>query len=149
MGMSVSPLHRHFRSLAALCVLSIAGCNGSADVSSMPSPPAPNGQSIFQTGKDSRGVQIVAQRPLYHSCSACHRADGSGGMRLPSGAVSADLRHGSLVVGQKHPYTLATLERAISTGVDNQGQRLNAAMPRWKLSKQDLHDVALYVLSLR
>lgn len=73
--------------------------------------------------------------------------NGSGGVHLPNGAVSADLRHKALVTGQKHPYTLALLERAISTGVDNEGQALNPVMPRWKLSGADLHDVAYYVLT--
>jgi mono/diheme cytochrome c family protein len=106
-----------------------------------------NGQSIFQTGRDSGGTQIVAQpRALYPSCAACHRADGSGGVHLPGGAVSADLRYKSLVSRQTPPYTLALIERAISTGIDNQGQPLSPVMPRWELSKRDLHDVADYVL---
>jgi mono/diheme cytochrome c family protein len=61
--------------------------------------------------------------------------------------VSADLRHSALVVGQKQPYTLALLERAITTGVDNDGQPLNSVMPHWKLSHRDLHDVATYVFT--
>jgi len=106
-----------------------------------------NGRSIFQTGKDLGGAQIVADPPpLYTSCAACHRADGSGGRHLLGGAISADLRHSALVLAQTHPYTLALLERAISTGVDDEGQQLNPVMPRWRLSKQYLHDVALYVL---
>lgn len=68
-------------------------------------------------------------------------------MHLPGGAVSADLRHKALVTDQKHPYTLALVERAISTGIDNEGQRLNRVMPRWRLSRRDLHDVAYYVLT--
>ena len=105
-----------------------------------------NGRSLYQTGKDLDGVQIVAQpRTDYLSCAACHKVDGSGGMHLTGGAVSADLRHKSLVTAQKHPYTVASLERAISTGIDNEGQMLNPVMPHWQLSKQDLHDVAVYV----
>lgn len=109
--------------------------------------PSANGRSIFQTGKDLDGVQIVA-RPaaMFPSCEACHRVDGSGGKKFADGAVSADLRHHALVVEQKDPYTLALLERAISTGVDNEGQQLDKVMPRWHLSKRDLHDVAAYVL---
>jgi mono/diheme cytochrome c family protein len=107
-----------------------------------------NGQSIFQTGRDSDGAQIVAKPPaLYPKCAACHRADGSGGMHLPGGAVSADLRYKALVTEQKPPYNLALLERAIAIGIDNTGQPLNRVMPRWRLSKRDLHDVAYYVLT--
>ncbi len=68
-------------------------------------------------------------------------------MKLPGGVVSADLRHKALVAEQKHPYTLALLERAISTGIDDDGEPLNPVMPRWKLSPRDLHDVSLYVLT--
>jgi mono/diheme cytochrome c family protein len=70
-------------------------------------------------------------------------------MHLPGGAVSADLRHAAMVTNQKHPYTLAMLERTISTGVDNEGVKLNPVMPRWRLSKTDLHDVAAYVMTLK
>jgi mono/diheme cytochrome c family protein len=109
-----------------------------------------NGKAIYQTGKDLASVQITAKRPpLFPTCAACHRVDGSGGRHLPGGAVSADLRHRALVTQQPRPYTLALLERAIATGVDNQGKPLDAVMPRWQLSKRDLHDVAAYVLTLR
>lgn len=53
-----------------------------------------------------------------------------------------------MVNEQKHPYTIALLERAIATGVDNEGQKLNPIMPRWRMSKSDLHDVAAYVARL-
>jgi mono/diheme cytochrome c family protein len=106
-----------------------------------------NGRSIFQTGKDQEGIQIVASPPpLFDSCAACHQSDGAGGLHLPGGAISADLRPSALVLQQTRPYTLALLERAISTGIDNQGVPLSPVMPRWRLSKQDLDDVALYVL---
>lgn len=105
-----------------------------------------NGRSIFSTGKDLAGVQISARsHPLLRSCAACHRADGSGGIRLPGGAVSADLRYGALVTQQKHPYTLKLLERAVSTGIDNEGKPLSPVMPRWRLTPGDLKAVATYV----
>jgi mono/diheme cytochrome c family protein len=110
--------------------------------------PLANGKSIFLTGRDIDGVQITARPPaLYPRCAACHGTNGAGGKKLPGGAVSADLRHSALVTQQKHPYTVALLERAISTGIDNDGERLNRVMPRWQLSKRDLHDVAQYVLT--
>jgi mono/diheme cytochrome c family protein len=97
------------------------------------------------TGHDLAGRQITASpKPLRTSCMQCHRADGSGGVHFP-GVDSADLRHHELVTEQKHPYTIALLERAISTGVDNEGMKLNPVMPHWRMSKPDLHDVAMYV----
>jgi len=124
-----------------------ANASGSATTSATAAPSA-NGRSIFQTGKDLAGRQILAKPPaMFPSCAACHNADGSGGRHLPGGAVSADLRHAALVTGQKTPYTLPLLERAISTGIDNERQPLNRVMPHWKLSAQDLHDVAEYVLT--
>jgi mono/diheme cytochrome c family protein len=126
------------RFLAAIALCAVAAC----------APASENGRSIFQTGKDSEGRQIVAVKPpLRPSCAACHRPNGAGGVHLPGGAVSADLRRSALVAGQKHPYDLALLERAITTGVDNDGQPLNPVMPRWRLNARDLHDVAAYVLA--
>ncbi|MGC2129349.1 MAG: c-type cytochrome [Candidatus Aquilonibacter sp.] len=137
-------MHRTLiRALLVMASCTMAACGHSTNAVA-----ANNGQSIFQTGIDSDGKRITAANPpLRPSCAACHGIDGAGGVHLPGGAVSADLRHSALVVGQKHPYTLALLERAITTGVDNDGQALNPVMPRWHLSGTDLHDVANYVLT--
>lgn len=150
------------RVAVVLAAVILAACSsgkgtGTAATSAPPASESPsgntdvtfaNGATIFRTGRDSDGLQITAKPPsLFPSCAACHRTDGSGGVHLPGGAVSADLRHKALVTDQKAPYTLALLERAVSSGVDNTGQPLNRVMPHWKLSKRDLHDVALYVLT--
>ncbi len=130
-----------------LCALGI----GSLAVAAQQSPTATaaavgNGRVIFQTGRDVDGKPIVAVPPaMFPKCAACHGANGAGGKHLPGGAVSADLRHAALVTHQKRPYTLALLERAISTGVDNDAKKLDPVMPRWRLSARDLHDVATYV----
>jgi mono/diheme cytochrome c family protein len=148
--------------LRTLLLVVATGCSSASHTNSSQAPVArtslaavsfdvaaiSNGQSIFQTGRDSGGTQIVAQpRALFPSCAACHRVNGSGGVHLPGGAVSADLRYKSLVSRQTPPYTIALIERAVSTGIDNRGQSLNPVMPRWTLSKRDLHDVAYYVLT--
>ena len=135
----------------AIAVAMVIGCTAQhrqAVASPGPTDSAlANGLAIFQAGRDLAGERIVAQTtPLRGNCAACHRADGSGGMRFPGGVSSADLRHAALVIQQKHPYNLALLERAISTGVDNEGKPLDKVMPRWRLSQRDLHDVADYVL---
>jgi len=108
-----------------------------------PGPSVAGGRSIYLTGRDSAGKHITAvPRPLYPTCAACHRSNGAGGVHLPGGAVSADLRHPSLL---KMKYTPALLERAISRGLDSDGKPLDRVMPRWRMSKTDLHDVANYV----
>ncbi len=105
-----------------------------------------NGRLIFLTGRDRDGLKIVAASPpLRPSCAACHGANGAGGQKFTDGAVSADLRHAALAGKQKPPYTIVSLERAISHGIDNQGKPLDKVMPRWKLSQNDLSDVAHYV----
>ena len=104
-----------------------------------------NGRAIYQTGRDLAGKPITAvPRPGAPNCAACHRANGAGGVHFPGGTVSADLRHRSLAT-VKPPYTEALVARAISTGLDSEGKKLDRVMPRWRLSKTDLHDVAHYV----
>jgi mono/diheme cytochrome c family protein len=132
------------RTLVALAILlTYSGCSHGKTAS-----PLDNGRSIFQTGKDAGGAVIAASNPpLRPYCAACHGVNGAGGVHFPDGAVSADLRHKALVTDQTHPYTLGLLERAISTGVDNDGKPLDAVMPRWRLTKTDLDDVAGYVFT--
>lgn len=130
----------------ALALLGLAACGSSGGNATATG----NGRLVFHTGRDSAGRQIeAASTPLRPSCAACHGANGAGGVHFAGGAVSADLRHNALVVNQKHPYTLALLERAVATGIDNDGELLNPVMPRWRLSTGDLHDVATYVLTLK
>ncbi|MEO6991181.1 MAG: cytochrome c [Candidatus Baltobacteraceae bacterium] len=140
-------------------LLVIGGCATSHPSTATPSPAATpnsavsllaNGRSIFQTGKDLAGVQIGARtKPLFPTCVACHGPNGAGNKHLKGGAVSADLRRAALVGAQKHPYTIALLERAISRGIDNEGKTLDPVMPRWELSKRDLRAVAEYVATLK
>ncbi|MHB1550021.1 MAG: hypothetical protein ACYDG0_04420 [Vulcanimicrobiaceae bacterium] len=133
-----------------------------------------NGRSIFFTGKDVNGARITTADPsrFYQSCAVCHGPNGAGGVRLADGAVSARLgphahmldRMGSMssmssmgsmtsmssmgpLNGETTPWTVALFERAISAGVDNNGDTLSPVMPRWKMSKRDLHDISLYVLT--
>lgn len=138
-------MNRCIMLLIALPLVISTGCSAAAK---RPQSWIANGRSIFQTGRDIDGTQITSRTPaLRQSCAGCHRPTGAGGLHFPDGAVSADLRHAALTTAQKHPYTLALLERAISTGVDNEGKPLDRVMPHWNLSQRDLHDVATYVLT--
>jgi mono/diheme cytochrome c family protein len=119
-----------------------------AATSSGPPASVDSGRMIFLQGVDVDGRRIAAASlPLRPSCAACHGANGAGGVHLPDGAVSADLRKSALVTRQRHPYTLALVERAIAKGIDNEDKPLDPVMPRWKLTARDVHDVAAYVLT--
>ena len=116
-----------------------------------------NGRSIFFTNTDVNGTRITTATPsrFYQSCAVCHGPNGAGGVQLADGAVSAKLGSDahmldnmssmSSMKGKTIPWTIPLFERAISMGVDNNGDRLNPVMPRWVMSKRDLHDIALYV----
>lgn len=129
-----------------------------------------NGRSIFFTGKDVNGVRITADPSrVYQSCAVCHGPQGQGGVQLPDGAISAKLGPHAHMRDNMEPmqmtgmssmgsmpgmtsmstqtWTLPQMERAISKGVDNMGTQLSPVMPRWKMSKRDLHDIAEYVLT--
>lgn len=143
------------RFIVGLMVLALAACAAQKAAAPPPASPRPavvdpyaNGRAIFMTGRDLAGHRITASPPpLYGSCVQCHRANGAGGLRLPDGAVSADLRHDALTKEQDRPYTIALLERAISRGIDNDGDKLSPVMPRWRMSPTDLKDVAAFVYS--
>jgi len=139
-----------------LLVLIAVGCSAPPPSTSHRSPAPPpavslaNGRSIFLTGRDANGTRIVADAmPLRPSCAACHGANGAGGIHLPGGEVSADLRHKALVTDMKPPYTVALVERAVATGIDSAGERLDPIMPHWRLDARDLRDVASYVMTLK
>lgn len=129
-------------------VFALVACSSQKPAAS-PAPsadPYANGRAIFTTGRDLQGNRITASpAPRMHACMDCHRANGAGGLKFPENVVSADLRRHALIEDQKHPYTIPLLMRAISTGTDNEGQKLSPVMPRWRMSARDLHDVASYV----
>lgn len=139
------------RFILILAALALAGCGAqkpaaAPTAAAMKADPYANGRTIFMTGHDLAGRRLGASPPpMRVSCMQCHHANGSGGVHFPDGAVSADLRRDALTKGQKHPYTIPLLERAISRGIDNEGAKLDPVMPRWRMSQTDLRDVAKYV----
>ncbi len=49
------------------------------------------------------------------------------------------------VHGDHQAYTVASLRRAINEGIDPSGKRLDDAMPRSRMSEQDLGDLLEYL----
>ena len=115
-----------------------------------------NGRSIFFTNTDIDGTRITTATPAryYQSCAVCHGPDGAGGVQLADGAISAKLGSQAHMLDmgsmgsmntKNTPWTIALFERAISKGIDQNGDRLSLVMPRWNMSKRDLHDIAEYI----
>jgi ABC-type branched-subunit amino acid transport system substrate-binding protein len=121
------------------------------------------GRQIYLTGASSSNTQIEAQLgedgievpASTLACINCHGADGrgkpEGGVR-PSNITWDALTkpYGvALSSGRKHPpYSESALKRAITMGFDPAGNRLQAAMPRYRMSQQDIADLVAYLKKL-
>lgn len=132
-----------------------------------------NGERIYLTGVDEDGNLIIPtsapssfthmwrmMRPV--ACVHCHGIDGKGGFTFPDGTKSADIRWKTLT-SEKHaekekeageeeeehpPFTEATFKKAVTEGIEPNGERLSAYMPRWKVSDKDLDDLIAYLKKL-
>jgi ABC-type branched-subunit amino acid transport system substrate-binding protein len=97
------------------------------------------------------GPQITALGSAF-PCVSCHRADGAGVRE--AGVTTADITQATLTKdfdgprpsGRTHaPYTDATLERAVTAGVDPGGNALHEVHPRYSMEAGDLDDLVAYL----
>lgn len=154
------PVIHHLRRLLFLLVLlAPVLLQGAADLT----PAEQRGRQIYLEGTSPSGGEIVAvlgdaQIEIPASsvpCASCHGPDGRG---RPEGGVSpSDLRWGSLTrpygvthpSGRTHPaYDERLLKRALAMGLDPAGNALHVAMPRFRLSLQDMADLTAYMKRL-
>ena len=85
-------------------------------------------------------------------CANCHGKDGKGkpeGGIVPTNVTWDKLtgNYGAVTAnGRKHgPYTASKVKRAITMGLDADGNELNGAMPRYKMSLEDLSNLMAYL----
>ncbi|MGE0698421.1 MAG: c-type cytochrome [Hyphomicrobiaceae bacterium] len=79
------------------------------------------------------------------ACARCHGADGAGRAEGASEApaISGNALH---VLTQRRPvYDLQAFEEALKLGKDSAGRELDAAMPRFKLDKTEMHALFTYL----
>ncbi len=112
------------------------------------------GERIFLTGVGSDGQGIarttsqVSPGSMMMSgggCGSCHGANGRGGtVRMMAGAAVKvpDITYGTLTAAG---FTDATIGTAIRDGLDESGQALDPAMPRWQMSDADLTATIAYL----
>jgi len=126
-------------------------------------PAEQRGRQIYLEGTSPSGGEIVAvlgdaqiEVPAASvPCASCHGRDGRG---RPEGGVSpSDLRWESLTrpygvthpSGRSHPpYDERLLKRAVTLGLDPAGNKLHVAMPRFRLSLQDMAALTAYLKRL-
>jgi cytochrome c oxidase subunit II len=98
-------------------------------------------------------------RPL--ACADCHGPDGRGGQHVMHMTVmdAPDIRwstlsqaghgeHGDADEMDHPPYDEAAFKQAVTQGLNPGGARLDRAMPRWRMSAQDLDDLLAYLKTL-
>ena len=123
-----------------------------------------NGERIYHTGASSDGPIARTQgggmmgggMMAGIACVDCHGEDGRGGdLRMMRGDVEIpDIRYSALTSPhEEHGETEsgwsdADIARAIRDGVEPDGQRLKAPMPRWDMTDSELEDLIDYLKEL-
>ena len=116
------------------------------------------GKEIYLRGTSPSGREIVARigeldvPATTLACSGCHGIRGEG--KTESGVTAGNLTWSNLIkpYGHTHPtgrkhgaFTESALIRAVVNGVDPDGNELLVAMPRYKLSPEDMADLIAYL----
>jgi Cytochrome c len=113
----------------------------------------PSGGTLFF--RLASGNEVLPARGI--ACAGCHGNDGRG--RREGDVAAPDITPEALskpATGSppsrrsrsRAPYSDGLLARAITSGVDSSGNRLNPLMPRWSLSAPELRDLLSYMKRL-
>ncbi|MET0649219.1 MAG: ABC transporter substrate-binding protein, partial [Pyrinomonadaceae bacterium] len=143
--------------LALVCLAAFGGAQDSAAARTLTEQER-RGRAIYLRGESPAGREIAAAvgdldvPSTTVTCAGCHGARGEG---KTEGGVTA----GSLVwphllkpyghthpTGRKHgPFTESAFIRAVTGGVDPAGNNLLTAMPRYRMSAEDMADLIAYL----
>ena len=119
------------------------------------------GKQIYLTGISPTGATMTAvlgnsrtEVPAgVLTCVNCHRHDGRG--KAEGGIYPSNIRWDELTKPYgshglrgrtRPPYDVSLLKRSISMGLDSAGKSLDDAMPRYRMTLQDLGDLAAYLM---
>jgi len=116
------------------------------------------GKEIYLRGTSASGREIVARLNDVDvpasalPCGGCHGMRGEG--KSEGGVTAGDITWSNLLkpyghthpTGRKHgPFTESSVIRAVVNGVDPSGNDLLVAMPRYKISAEDMADLLAYL----
>lgn len=125
-----------------------------------------NGQRIYYTGanvdgrpipRTTGGAAMMGRGAMgAAACVDCHGEDGrGGGVGMMFRVVEIpDIRYSALTSAQSEDgttvpaWTDSDIARAIREGVEPDGQRIKAPMPRWDMTDAELDDVIAYLKEL-
>src|SRR6266446_279400 len=145
--------------LACAGLLVAALASGLAAPAAPPAGDARRGKQIYLRGAGSSGEVLAslgdgaADVPAsVLPCASCHGHDGEG---RPEGGVAPSAITWERLTkpygmeqegGRSHPpYNEESLARAITEGLDPAGNRLQVAMPRYRMSRADLADLIAFL----
>jgi len=131
----------------------------------MPTEFRSNGEGVYFTATSQRGTPVTFDIGVggmmwrgSMACVTCHGADGQGGrvrvmMRTLEGP---DIRYKTLTAEEHgeedehghEPWSDETIKRAITEGVEPDGEPLDWPMPRWSMSDEDLDDLLEFLKAL-
>ncbi len=120
-----------------------------------------NGEQIFFTGTSSRGTITTTRGPFWFQmhgggCATCHGPDGRGGRVTMMGSFTSPNITYKVLTGEEEgnheeehePYTDTLIKRAITRGIEPDGEELDRNMPRWQMSDKDINDLIEYLKTL-
>jgi mono/diheme cytochrome c family protein len=133
-----------------------------------------NGERIYFTATSERGTRITYKdgfdmgMMMMHgrlACASCHGPDGRGGQHIMHmrfmdspdirwSALEKEEEHHEIEESEKHEhkhegYDLDMFRMAIIEGKHPDGKPLESNMPRWRISEEDLIDLADHLKSLQ
>lgn len=116
------------------------------------------GRAVYMRGESPSGREIAAVvgeldvPATTMTCAGCHGARGEG--KTEGGVTAGNLTWSHLLkpyghthpTGRKHgPFAESSFIRAVTGGVDPSGNNLLAAMPRYRMSAEDMADLIAYL----
>ena len=140
-------LHIAGIAIGLISLLVLAGCGPSF---------SSNGQRIYFTAKSASGQPITysggpgTMMSGRLTCVNCHGSEGHGG-RVTLMMQSFDVPNIAWpeLTADDPSYTEETLKRAITQGLDPDGDPLKYPMPRWQISDPDLNDLVGFIKTLK
>ena len=156
--------------LAALCVSGIASGQTTTQQKPAAEPPQQDrpltpaerrGRAIYFRGETSSKKEVTAMigdvdvPASTVNCAGCHGRRGEG--KTEGGVTAGNLTWNNLIKpyghthpnGRKHgPFTESSFAMAVVRGVDPGGNNLVVAMPRYRLSIEDMNDLIAYIKRL-